>query len=86
MFWFLGWEACGILAPWSGTKHAPSALKGEVLTTAPPGKSWAYNFESGPFFSFIYKLLPSFHLKWGICFSVQRLYQKDYGAIDGSPG
>ena len=57
MFWFVGWEACGILAPQPGAKPAPSALKGKVLTTTPPGKSWAYNFESGSFFSSIYKLL-----------------------------
>ena len=39
MFWFLGHEACGILASCPGIKPAPPALEGEVLTTEPPGKS-----------------------------------------------
>ena len=39
MFWFLGHEACVILAPWPGIKPAPPALEGEVLTTGPPEKS-----------------------------------------------
>ena len=37
MFWFFGWEACGILAPRPGIEPTPSAL--EVLTTEQPGKS-----------------------------------------------
>ena len=36
MLWFLGCEACEILAPWSGVKPAPPALVGEVLTTRSP--------------------------------------------------
>ena len=32
-------DTCGILAPRPGIKLAPLALKGEVLTTGPPGKS-----------------------------------------------
>ena len=39
LFWFIGREACGILAPWPGIDPAPPALEGEVLTTGPPGKS-----------------------------------------------
>ena len=39
MFWFLGHEARGVLAPQSGIKPTPSALEGEVLTTGSPGKS-----------------------------------------------
>ena len=33
MFWCFGWEACGILAPQSEIKPAPSVLEGEILTT-----------------------------------------------------
>ena len=44
-----GHKACGILAPWPGTKPMPLALEGEVLTTRLPGKShtscsWWYIF------------------------------------------
>ena len=39
MFWIFGPEACKILAPQPGIEPAPPALEGEVLTTAPPGKS-----------------------------------------------
>ena len=39
MFWFFGWEACGILTPQQEIELAPPALEGEVLTTGPPGKS-----------------------------------------------
>ena len=45
MFWFFGYEAYGILAPWPGIEPIPSALEGEVLTTGPPGKfplSWCW--------------------------------------------
>ena len=31
MFWFFGWEACGILAPWPGIKPAPPALEVQSL-------------------------------------------------------
>ena len=30
-------KACGILVPWAGTGHAPSALEGEVITVGPQG-------------------------------------------------
>ena len=39
MFWFLGCETCGILAPQPGTDPAPHALEIDVLTTGPSGKS-----------------------------------------------
>ena len=39
MFWFFGHEACGILAFQPGIEPTPPTLKGEVLTTGPPGKS-----------------------------------------------
>ena len=39
MFWLFGCKTCGIIAPWPGTEHAPSALEGEVWTTELPGKS-----------------------------------------------
>ena len=37
-FIFLFKEACGILAPQPGIEPTPSALRGKVLTTGPPGK------------------------------------------------
>ena len=40
MFWFLGADACGILASQPGIEPVPPALEGEVLTTGPLGKSW----------------------------------------------
>ena len=46
MFWFLGPEACGILAPRPGIEPAPSALEGKVLTSGPPGKSAGIKFFS----------------------------------------
>ena len=39
MLWFFGQEARSILAPQPGMEPEPPALEGEVLTTAPPGKS-----------------------------------------------
>ena len=39
MFWFLGHEACGVLAPWPGIEPKPTALEGEVLTMGLPMKS-----------------------------------------------
>ena len=39
MFWFLGCETCGILAPQPGTDPAPHALEIDVLTSGPSGKS-----------------------------------------------
>ena len=32
MFWFFGYEACGILALWPGIEPTPPAFEGEVLT------------------------------------------------------
>ena len=39
MFWFFGYEACGILASQPGIKPTPPALEGEVLISGPQGKS-----------------------------------------------
>ena len=39
MFWFFGHVACGILACRSRIESSPPALKDEVLTSGPPGKS-----------------------------------------------
>ena len=39
MFWFVGFEACGILASLPGIEPTTPTLEGEVLTTGPPGKS-----------------------------------------------
>ena len=39
MFWFSGFEACGILAPQPEIEPAPPALEGKASTMAPPGKS-----------------------------------------------
>lgn len=38
LFFFFGWQACGILALWSGTEPSLPALKGEVVTSGPPGR------------------------------------------------
>ena len=34
-FWFFAFEACRVLAPWSGIKAATHALEGKVWTTGP---------------------------------------------------
>ena len=39
MFLFSGCESGGVLAPWLGMEHMPSALESEVLITRPPEKS-----------------------------------------------
>ena len=39
LFWFFGYQACGILAPWPVIRPAPSALQGEGLTTGTLGKA-----------------------------------------------
>ena len=39
MLWFLGYEACGILAPWPRIEPALRALEGKVSTSGPPRKS-----------------------------------------------
>ena len=38
VFWFLGHEACGVLAPWPGIESALGASEGEVLATGLSGK------------------------------------------------
>ena len=42
--WFFGQKACGILASQPGMEPATPALKGEILTTGPQGKSHLYDF------------------------------------------
>ena len=44
MFWFVGREARGILAPQPGIEPVPPALEGEVPTTGPSGNSLAKLF------------------------------------------
>ena len=44
MFWFFGWEACGILALQSRMEPILSALEGEIITTGPPRKSPVFVF------------------------------------------
>ena len=44
MFWFIGREARGILAPWPGIEPATLMLEGKVLTTGMPGKFPEVNF------------------------------------------
>ena len=44
MFWFIGWEAHGILASPPGIELTPPVLEDEVLTTGPPGKSPSESF------------------------------------------
>ena len=46
MFWFLGCEAYGILAPQPGVEPAPLALEGEILTSGPVKKSLQLMFLS----------------------------------------
>ena len=36
---FFGLKTCGILGPWLGIEPTAPPLKGETLTTGPPGKS-----------------------------------------------
>ena len=40
MFWFFGWETCGILVPWPGIEPASPTLK--RLNHQTPGKSRCY--------------------------------------------
>ena len=56
MFWFLGLEACRILAPPTGIEPTRPALEGEVLSTGLSGmslvmfykeKSWALEYKGG---------------------------------------
>ena len=44
MFWFIGLEAHGILAPPPGIELTPPVLEDEVLTTGSPGKSPSEGF------------------------------------------
>ena len=45
MFWFFGYEACGILAPPPEIEPILPELEGRVLTIGPPGKSHRAFFE-----------------------------------------
>ena len=38
MFWFVDYEACGVLAPRPGIESSPPALEDHVLTTGLLGK------------------------------------------------
>ena len=42
LFWFFGLKICGILAPRLEIQLTLPALKGKLLTTRPPGKSWGF--------------------------------------------
>ena len=42
LFWFFGLEVRGILAPRLQIQPTLPALKGKLLTTGPPGKSWGF--------------------------------------------
>ena len=53
---FFGWEACGILAAWSGIEPSLSASEGEVLTTRPTGKL-PFFFKIFIFYSFALSFL-----------------------------
>ena len=53
---FFGWEACGILATWSGIEPSLSASEGEVLTTRPTGKL-PFFFKIFIFYSFALSFL-----------------------------
>ena len=44
MFWFFDRKTCGILVLCPGIKSPPPALEDGVLTTGPPGKTWAGSF------------------------------------------
>ena len=39
MFWFFGYQTCGILAPRPGIEPKPLTWEGEILTPGPPVKS-----------------------------------------------
>ena len=45
MFWLLGLQACGILAPRPGIKPTPTALEGKLLSTGLSGSPYIYFFE-----------------------------------------
>ena len=75
MFWPLGREACGILAPRPGMEPAPPALERIILTTETPGKyRTKYNkllklkYE-GAYQTFFSSLIVPEASQWGTCSS-----------------
>ena len=63
MFWFLGFKAYGILAPWPKIKPSTPELEDEVLTTEQPGKSIKLKFWEN-IFIIIYTVFFSY-CSWG---------------------
>ena len=49
LFWFFGYEACGILPPQSVIEPVPPTLQGKVLTTGLSAKSLELPFSFSPF-------------------------------------
>ena len=70
MFLFFGHESRGILVPWPGTEPTLPALKGEVLTAGPPGKSHKDVFDKQCLNNF-YLSVPS---KGGEAEGIHRVY------------
>ena len=48
MFWSLGYEECGILAPWPGLEPTAPALEDEVLTSGWRGSPCVANLKPLP--------------------------------------
>ena len=61
LFWFFGYEACGILPPQSVIEPVPPTLEGKVLTTGLSGKSLELPFSYSPFW-----LCCVFVAAWGL--------------------
>ena len=59
MFWFFGYEACGILAPPPEIEPILPELEGRVLTIGPPGKSQEFSLNR-LFIALVFKSFPSF--------------------------
>ena len=79
MLLVFGWEACGILSSWQGSKCEPCALEGNVLTTGPPGK---------PLKSFFFNLFFSkqFHCKYSArCIWLRNLIWDCLGSTPHTP-
>ena len=51
VFWFLGQEACGVLAPWPGIEPSPLALEEEVLTTGLHERNPSNDFSAHAYWS-----------------------------------
>lgn len=79
MLLVFGWEACGILSSWQGSKCEPCALEGNVLATGPPGK---------PLKSFFFNLFFSkqFHCKYSArCIWLRNLIWDCLGSTPHTP-